>query len=97
MARTPKTDAQLERLAKRMVFNVPPVKWPAILDGLSDTEKMSLTRKLDGMCGAAALAASYSNARENGPHDSGALKSMNRRTRAVRKALGYNITHDLTF
>lgn len=96
MARN-KTDAQLDRLAKRLVFSVPPVKWPAVMDRLTDTDKMSLTRKLDGICANAALAAGYSGARENGPHDKGVLKTMNSRYRKVRTALGYNITHDLNF
>lgn len=97
MARKPKTAEQLTRLAKRMVFSVPPAEWPAILDRLSETEKMTLTRKLDGICGSAALAAGYSGGRENGPHDSDALKVMNRRCRNVRKALGYTLTIDLNF
>jgi hypothetical protein len=97
MPRKPKTEAQLERLAKRMVFSIPPVQWPAILDKLSDTEKMTLTRKLDGICGSAALAAGYSGGREYGGHDKDAVKYMNRKYRNVRKALGYSITHDLNF
>lgn len=83
------------------LMELAPVTWNAMATGKTGGELGEIVRFLDGVAERAARMSAYLGLRggyycgDRG-HAS-AVKQSNRAARKVRKALGYNVTHDVTF
>lgn len=85
----------------KQLLGIPPIKWQAGADALSESERDEIRRALEGLAERAAMLARYMDERCGaGCGDQGhakAVKAANRAGRAVWcKVFGYNAFLDLT-
>ena len=84
----------------QQILAQPPSEWEALADEMRTKSNLTATvRELEGIAERAARLARYLDEREgHGCGDQGhaaAVKAQNKAGRAIRKAFGYNMTHDL--
>lgn len=81
----------------KRVLELAPVSYDAYYGKIGQARAMELARELDALVAGAARLARYLDARAMGADHKLARKRSNRAVRKVRKALGYQTTHDLSY